>query len=109
MICGMVNCGRYKNADAQKHNIVSGHHLSLDIQTNSIWNYQSDCFCHKIAGKEENKMEISEIEDDGEKAFWEYCSIVSEQLQKQRNFYEQIIKEESIRFKSAVEELERKE
>ena len=54
-------------------------------------------------------MEISEIEDDGEKAFWEYCSIVSEQLQKQRNFYEQIIKEESIRFKSAVEELERKE
>ena len=54
-------------------------------------------------------MEITEVGDDGEKAFWEYCSIVSEQLQKQRNFYEQIIKEENIRFKSAVEELERRE
>ena len=56
MICGVVGCGRYKNADAHKHSLHSYHNLSLDLETGSIWNYQLDCFSHKIVGKEEFQM-----------------------------------------------------
>ena len=48
MICGIVGCGRYKNADAYQHYINFHHVLSLDLQTSSIWNYKLDCFSHKI-------------------------------------------------------------
>lgn len=52
MICGAIGCGRYKKADAYKHYASSKHFLSLDLQTNMIWNYRQDCFSHKVVGKE---------------------------------------------------------
>ena len=60
MICGAIGCGRYKNADAYKHYLQTKHFLSLDLQTFRIWNYKQDCFSHKVLGKEEHYLEMSE-------------------------------------------------
>lgn len=48
MVCGVIGCGRYKNADAYKHYITSKHILSLDLKTHRIWNYKLDCFSHRV-------------------------------------------------------------
>jgi BRCA1-associated protein len=48
MVCGNVGCGRYKNGDAFKHFQETGHIITLEFQTQRIWNYLSDCFSHKI-------------------------------------------------------------
>ena len=60
MICGVIGCGRYKNGDANKHYLETDHPFSLDLDTFSIWNYKSDCFSHKLAGKEFLQMEMIE-------------------------------------------------
>ncbi len=31
MICSRVGCGRYKNADAYKHFVKSGHAITIDL------------------------------------------------------------------------------
>lgn len=48
MVCSRVGCGRYKNADAYKHFLTDGHILTLDFETQRIWNYLNDCFSHRI-------------------------------------------------------------
>jgi BRCA1-associated protein len=71
MVCGIIGCGRYKNADAFKHYCTSKHILSLDLKTNHIWNYKLDCFSHRIVGRdgimEENSRDIKfdmDFDDD---------------------------------------------
>jgi BRCA1-associated protein len=51
MICGIIGCGRYKNADAFKHYRSSNHMLTIDLKTNYIWNYKFDCFSHCVTGR----------------------------------------------------------
>lgn len=48
MVCSRVGCGRYKNADAYKHFVKSGHIITIDLETERVWNYMSDCFSHKL-------------------------------------------------------------
>jgi BRCA1-associated protein len=57
MVCGVIGCGRYRNADAYKHYRNSGHILSLDLKTHHIWNYKFDCFSHLVGGREQTMME----------------------------------------------------
>ena len=83
----------------------------MQLQTERIWNYQSDCFSHRIipletqestlkfpdySNKKGNKMH----EESVESAFWEYCSLVSEQLERQRVFYEKEKAKEEDRFET---------
>lgn len=53
MVCGVIGCGRYKNADAYKHYTASQHILSLDLDSNRIWNYKLDCFVHRVVGRDD--------------------------------------------------------
>lgn len=48
MVCNRVGCGRYKNADAFKHFRKTGHFLTMDLETQRVWNYLSDCFSHRV-------------------------------------------------------------
>lgn len=99
MVCSRVGCGRYKNADAFKHFLSSGHVLTINLETQRIWNYQSDSFCHRLVPlyKQESTLKFPDYlgkktsklyEETVESAFWEYCSLVSEELERQRVFYE---------------------
>jgi BRCA1-associated protein len=51
LICGYIGCGRYEEADALYHYERSGHSLSMNLETNSIWDYSSDRFVHRVEGK----------------------------------------------------------
>lgn len=54
LICGYIGCGRYQEADALYHYEHSGHALSMNIETKSIWNYNADIFVHRVEGKGAN-------------------------------------------------------
>ena len=71
----------------------------MDLQTQRIWNYHSDCFSHRLVSlnQEESILKFPDFtakkanqlyEESVEGAFWEYCSLVSEELERQRVFYE---------------------
>jgi BRCA1-associated protein len=105
MVCDRVGCGRYKNADAFKHFQKTGHIYSMDLETQRVWNYLSDSFCHRIIPllKQEVTLKFPDsssykkdtmAEESLEGAFWQYCSVVSEELERQRAFYEKMKIEE---------------
>jgi len=48
MVCNKIGCGIYKNADAFKHFQEEGHIITLDLYTQRVWNYMSDCFSHRV-------------------------------------------------------------
>lgn len=60
----MIGCGRYKNADAYKHFTSSGHTLSMDLETKSIWNYRLDGFSHGGVNNEEINIKFPDYEED---------------------------------------------
>ena len=78
-----MGCGRYKNADAQKHYKQSNHTLSYDMESGRVWNYTRDCFSHRVTGKELMMEETEQVEqvEESEHTFWKYCAIISEQLE----------------------------
>ena len=93
LVCEVIGCGRYRNADAYKHFTKSGHIVSMDLQTQRVWNYKSDCFSHRLVNDGDFTIKFRDCEEDAseaalEGAVWDYCSIVSEQLHRQSLFYE---------------------
>jgi hypothetical protein len=110
MVCSSIGCGRYKKADAFNHFLSDGHIITMDLETQRVWNYLSDCFSHRVIPLEKQQATLkfpdcSAQKNDGryeeslESAFWEYCSVVSEELERQRLFYEKQKLEEEERFK----------
>lgn len=99
MVCSSVGCGRYKNGDAFKHFLSDGHIITMDLSTQRVWNYLSDRFSHRVIPLEKQEITLKfpdfhhpkndvKYEESLESAFWEYCSVVSEELERQRVFYE---------------------
>ncbi len=58
MVCGDFGCGRYKNKDAFKHFVATGHIITMDLATQRIWNYISDCFSHRIVSLQKQEVSI---------------------------------------------------
>lgn len=47
LTCGIVGCGRYSGAHADKHYRESGHEFSLELATNRIWDYAADGYAQR--------------------------------------------------------------
>jgi len=52
LICGHIGCGRYKQGHAEEHFTDKNHTLSIELQTERLWNYLSDSFAHRIIKSE---------------------------------------------------------
>lgn len=119
VICGNLGCGRYKLKHAQNHFQEVNHSLSMEISTDRIWDYMGDNFVHRIIknknyvivnlpdslGTQQQQQQAESVSqsidnqlvaasEQQDKAIWEYCYILSHQMEEQRKFFEQKIEEE---------------
>ncbi|KAL4507189.1 hypothetical protein ABPG72_001982 [Tetrahymena utriculariae] len=83
LICGNIGCGRYKKGHAKDHWYQSGHCLSMEVESERIWDYFDDKFVHRIM-KGENRKTI--IMNNFEKQM-----PLQESLSRQTNFQDQQI------------------
>lgn len=68
MVCSVIGCGRYCKADAFKHFLSSGHIITMDLQTERIWNYHSDCFSHRLIPLQKQESTLKFPDYSGKKA-----------------------------------------
>ena len=58
LVCGNIGCGRYKKGHAKEHWYSSGHCLSMEAESERIWDYSNDTFVHRIMKGENGKTII---------------------------------------------------
>lgn len=109
LICGLVGCGRYAGKHAYKHYEQSGHTFALDLESQRVWDYDRDCYVHRIiangsSGSEklvelpgrrgEGQMTALEDADQDldiakrENLAFEYTQLLTSQLESQRVYFE---------------------
>ncbi|ORX88710.1 zf-UBP-domain-containing protein [Basidiobolus meristosporus CBS 931.73] len=105
LICGNIGCGRYRDAHAHNHYLETSHLYSLELETQRVWDYAGDGYVHRlIQNKSDGKLvelpgPVGQIEsgnisrnpisqDKLDSIDMEYSSLLSSQLESQRNFYE---------------------
>ncbi|KAG5491754.1 hypothetical protein JIQ42_01662 [Leishmania sp. Namibia] len=48
LICGYVGCSRYQAMHAKDHCVAQQHFFSMNLLTQQIWDYDGDCFVHRV-------------------------------------------------------------
>lgn len=117
LICGNIGCGRYEEAHAYRHFETTGHTFTLQVGGNLVWDYAGDNYVHRIiqnandgklvevqSGRNENDVSFLNIKitlnliyfqkqsDKVDEIQLEYSNMLAQQLDKQRNFFEDKIK-----------------
>ena len=110
LICGIVGCGRYAGKHAYRHFEKTGHTFSLDLESQRVWDYDHDCYVHRIIanGSSTNEEKLVELPgrrrdgqitalEDGEEDLdvakrenlaFEYTQLLTSQLESQRIYFE---------------------
>ncbi|XP_013147018.1 PREDICTED: BRCA1-associated protein homolog 2, partial [Papilio polytes] len=100
LICGHVGCGRYEGGHAAKHFLASNHTYALQLGSNRVWDYAGDKFVHRLVqNKPDGKLVAAEGAEGagGEEAGCgakldsvqlEFTYILTQQLDRQRAYYE---------------------
>ena len=105
LICGNTGCGRYDRAHAYLHWKQSGHAFSMDMADQSIWDYASDGYVHRImqnkidgkmmelpsaAGDYDNQTGDEDVVPRAkfEAMGSEYTQLLMSQLDSQRTYFE---------------------
>jgi len=108
LICGHMGCGRYVDAHAKVHHEETGHTYALEIETQRVWDYAGDGYVHRlIQNAVDGKMvELPEADSFGtsrqegedvkeldksalEELMLHFEDNLQNELQKQRQYYEQ--------------------
>lgn len=120
LICGNVGCGRYKGGHAKEHWKETAHCYALEIETQHVWDYASDLWVHRlIQTKGDGKLvelpsnsrsyhednETQQNQNGGEGAVemvpraklegigMEYTHLLTSQLDSQRTYFEDLVKQ----------------
>lgn len=102
LICGNVGCGRYEKQHAIDHWENTGHCFAMETNTQRVWDYAEDGYVHRLVQNEaDGKIVELPLRDESkkssdakvEKIGFEYSKLLIGQLESQREFYENIIKE----------------
>ncbi|CAK5075081.1 unnamed protein product [Meloidogyne enterolobii] len=118
LICGNIGCGRYAAAHAYKHYETTSHIFTLQIGGKLVWDYAGDNYVHRLIesstdGKpveyegvnndsfEKEKEKISAVQ-------LEYTCLLTSQLENQRLFYEEKLRESDERFNEYSREAQQK-
>lgn len=48
LVCGYVGCSRYQAMHAKDHCVAQQHFFSMNLLTQQIWDYDGDCFVHRV-------------------------------------------------------------
>jgi len=133
LICGYVGCGRYAGKHAYHHYERTGHTFALDIESQRVWDYDHDCYVHRIIANgstsngeklvelpgRRSQGQVTALQDDDqdldvakrENLAFEYTQLLTSQLESQRVYFEEIVAravdkatEASKRAERAVEE-----
>ncbi|XP_014278960.1 BRCA1-associated protein [Halyomorpha halys] len=116
LICGHVGCGRYLQGHAYQHYIDTQHCYSMQVGSNSVWDYVGDNFVHRllqnkadgklVEGPSQNKS--SELEAKLENVQLEYTYLLSSQLESQRMYYEKLVSDLEKRTSDEISDLKEK-
>eukprot|EP00667_Euglena_gracilis_P014854 EG_transcript_15416 len=104
LICGFRGCGRYGKQHALQHAKRTGHNFSIDLQSQRIWDYEGDCFVHRlIYNRAERQVEYlpdtheglpmgkelvdSKLDAKVEAITTEYTHMLTSQLEIQRQYF----------------------
>ena len=112
LICGNVGCGRYTSEHAQSHYLETQHNFAMALSDSRVWDYHGDYFVHRLiqndssrkivetkgagsstsqlmggSGDEKNKAEL-ELNIQ-----MECMALLTSQLEKQRQYWEEKLKE----------------
>ncbi|KAK5070800.1 hypothetical protein LTR51_006812 [Lithohypha guttulata] len=110
LICGDVGCGRYAGKHAYRHFEKTGHTFALDLETQRVWDYDRDCYVHRIIAngsstsdekllelpgrrKEGQTTALEDVDQDldmakRENLAFEYTQLLTSQLESQRIYFE---------------------
>ncbi|KAJ9651297.1 hypothetical protein H2198_009419 [Neophaeococcomyces mojaviensis] len=113
LICGYIGCGRYAGKHAYKHYEQTSHTFALDLESQRVWDYDRDCYVHRIIanGSSTNGEKLIEIPGrrrDGqptaledidrdldiakrENLAFEYTQLLTSQLESQRIYFEEVL------------------
>ena len=96
LICGSIGCGRYKEAHSKEHYLNTNHSYTVEISSQCIWDYDLDNYVHRILYSGRGVMVLDsqftrDHKENIERVVNEYNHLISSQLEKQRQAYEQKI------------------
>jgi BRCA1-associated protein len=106
LLCGFQGCDRYGKQHALEHARTRGHNYCIDLQSQRIWDYEGDCFVHRlIYNRAECQLEYLPDAHDGapppmgkelvdakldakvEAITTEYTHMLTNQMEEQRRVY----------------------
>ncbi|VDD95735.1 unnamed protein product [Enterobius vermicularis] len=104
LICGNIGCGRYADAHAYRHFEITSHTFTMQIGGGRVWDYAGDNYVHRlIQNSTDGKMvefqngatNNAEVpsEEKTEAIQLEYTCLLTSQLENQRKFFENKLKE----------------
>lgn len=104
LICGNIGCGRYADAHAYRHFETTSHTFTMQIGRGRVWDYAGDTYVHRlIQNSTDGKMvefqsgaaNNTEIpsEEKAEAIQLEYTCLLTSQLENQRKFFEEKLKD----------------
>lgn len=109
LICGHVGCGRYKGGHAKDHWKETAHNFALELETQYVWDYAEDRWVHRMIREKggDGKADDSPGGDDSqttpnnegmvareklESIGLEYTHLIASQLESQRAYYEDMLR-----------------
>ncbi|XP_051132373.1 BRAP2 RING ZnF UBP domain-containing protein 1 [Andrographis paniculata] len=124
LICGFLGCGRYEKGHASGHWSDKKHRFSLELEKQQIWDYVGDRYVHRLnhskVGRKSINMdsqcnsneECGYVEEEGldnallnskiEGVLDEYNRLLANQLDAQRQHYEELLAEAKSRRESSI-------
>ncbi|KAL0220175.1 hypothetical protein RCL1_000030 [Eukaryota sp. TZLM3-RCL] len=92
LVCGYIGCGRQSNGCALNHYKETGHAFSIDLSTQRVWSYSEDSYVHRLLTDLEGKLVSVDMPKESsskvETVVQEYSTLLEEQIEQQRIFYE---------------------
>lgn len=111
--CGHVGCGRYIKGHAYLHYSKTQHNFAMQVGNNRVWDYAADNYVNRLLQTNDGKpVEVvgnsNEMNEKLEAVQLEYTYLLTNQLESQRNHYEQLLKKLETDAQQEMEELKTK-
>lgn len=96
LICGHIGCGRYVEGHAYKHYCETQHTYAMQLGLNNrVWDYAGDNYVHRLLQNKDGKPVEVECNNQNDEKIdsvqLEYTYLLTNQLESQRNYFEETI------------------
>ncbi|KAH0551340.1 BRCA1-associated protein [Cotesia glomerata] len=118
LICGHIGCSRYHQGHAFEHYRDTHHCYAMQLGNNRVWDYVGDNFVHRLlqdkdgkmveGGHEPSKGEGAAVDEKVDAVQLEFTYLLTSQLEKQREYFEDRLNRIEQRSLSEITELKDK-